>query len=110
MKFHKLLKANGVAEDYVIEEAKPPGPWEDVLQTVPDKEEPPVLNSQNSGSSLSSIKQSDMIVKSGQQNWKLDSYCRAIYSEDGEEYEAKIIEIDEDGSTVIIRFLGKKEL
>ncbi|KAG8232321.1 hypothetical protein J437_LFUL009420 [Ladona fulva] len=38
--------------------------------------------------------------------WEVGSFCRAKYSEDGKLYEGKIIRIDENAGTCIVRYIG----
>lgn len=41
------------------------------------------------------------------QRWCQGSPCRAIYSEDGQLYEATIVKIFDDSKTCIVKFIGK---
>lgn len=40
--------------------------------------------------------------------WTVGSQCRAIYSVDGQLYEATILKIFKDGKTCLVKFLGIK--
>jgi hypothetical protein len=101
-----LRTCNGTGfEGTEVEESKPPGPWcESTGETVLGIGTT-VLSSENSQRSLEEIKQDDLL-KGGMPKWKVNSYCRAVYSEDGVEYEAQIVEIPEDNSSAIVRFIG----
>lgn len=39
-------------------------------------------------------------------SWCVGDLCRAIYSEDGMEYEAKIVKITPEENVAFIRFIG----
>lgn len=38
--------------------------------------------------------------------WQVGDHCQAVYTEDGEIYEAKILSIDSDNQTCVVRYLG----
>jgi len=76
-----------------------------VKQVISPAGGPTILNSENSESSLIALQEKNKRTTQDQ-NWKVGSSCRAIYCEDNLEYEAKIIEILEGGSSVVVKFVG----
>lgn len=72
------------------EETAGPGPWREVTEEVPSSVEVPPLSTAE-------------LLEVG--SWIIGAPCRALYSEDGLEYEAKILGIA--GPKCTVRFVGK---
>lgn len=44
-----------------------------------------------------------------QDDWNIGDFCRAIFSEDGREYEAVIEKLNVSDNSAVVRYLGKNK-
>lgn len=55
------------------------------------------------------LKKQNTKANKSQDEWNIGDFCRAVFSEDGREYEAVIEKVNVPDNSAVVRYLGKNK-